>query len=102
MGIQYLFALTLLTYQNTDWANFLMASMKKILYLPIDYHLGVQHGEKQKIIDRGAEAVWQAGDNLLLRVIPQIIIAISLVIMGLYISPLMTLISLFLFPLSIW
>lgn len=79
-----------------------MASMKKILYLPIDYHLGVQHGEKQKIIDRGAEAVWQAGDNLLLRVIPQIIIAISLVIMGLYISPLMTLISLFLFPLSIW
>lgn len=101
MIVRYIFALTLLNYQHTDWANFLMSSMKKMLYLPINYHIGVQHGEKQKIIDRWAEAVWQAGDNLLLKVIPQIIIAICLIIMGIWISPMMTLVSLILLPLSI-
>lgn len=101
MGIRYIFAMTVLTYQHKDWEYFLMSSMQKMLYLPTDYHIGVQHGEKQKIIDRGAEAVWQAGDNLLLRVIPQIIIAFCLIIMGLTISPMMTLISIILLPVSI-
>jgi len=49
---RYAFALTLLTYQHKDWQNFLLKSMQKMLLLPIDYHIGVQHGEKQKIIDR--------------------------------------------------
>jgi hypothetical protein len=29
-----------------------------MLRLPIDYHISLQHGEKQKIIDRASEAVW--------------------------------------------
>jgi len=72
--------MVLLAHQHKDWEGFLLKSMKKMLLLPVDYHIGIQHGEKQKIIDRGAEAVWQAGDNLLLKVVPQICISIILII----------------------
>ncbi|NRH20530.1 ABC transporter ATP-binding protein [Candidatus Gracilibacteria bacterium] len=101
IGARYLFGMVLLTHQHKDWEGFLLKSMKKMLLLPIDYHIGVQHGEKQKIIDRGAEAVWQAGDNLLLKVVPQICISIILIIIGLTIDIRMTLISLTLLPISI-
>jgi ABC-type multidrug transport system fused ATPase/permease subunit len=102
IGTRYLFAMILLKYQHADWNNFLIKSMKKMLLLPTEYHLGIQHGEKQKIIDRWAEAVWQAGDNLLLKVIPQICITIILIIIGFTIDIQMTLISLILLPISIW
>lgn len=98
---RYAFALTLLTYQHRDWQNFLLKSMQKMLLLPIDYHIGVQHGEKQKIIDRWAEAVWQAGDIVILRIIPQVSIAIILIIMWLWIDWKMTLLSLVFLPISI-
>ncbi len=98
---RYAFALTLLTYQHKDWQNFLLKSMQKMLLLPIDYHIGVQHGEKQKIIDRWAEAVWQAGDIVILRIIPQVSIAIILIIMWLWIDWKMTLLSLVFLPISI-
>jgi ABC-type multidrug transport system fused ATPase/permease subunit len=101
IGTRYLFAMILLKYQHADWNNFLIKSMKKMLLLPTEYHLWVQHGEKQKIIDRWAEAVWQAWDNLLLKVIPQICITLILIIIGLMIDIRMTLISLFLLPISI-
>ncbi len=98
---RYLFAMTLLVHQHQDWQNFLLKSMQKMLLLPIDYHIGVQHGEKQKIIDRWAEAVWQAGDNLLLKVIPQICIASILIAVWISIDIRMTLISIILLPISI-
>ena len=75
--------------------------MNKMLLLPVDYHIGIQHGEKQKIVDRGSEAVWQAGDNLLLQVIPQISITCILIVMGIFIDVRMTLVSLMLLPFSI-
>ncbi len=103
IGARYVFAMTLLGYQHKDWENFLLKWMQKMLLLPVDYHLWVQHGEKQKIIDRGAEAVWQAWDNLLLKVIPQICITIILIIIGVSIDTRMTIISLALLPISlIW
>ena len=101
IGARYLFAMTLLTHQHNDWQAFALKAMKKMLLLPVSYHIGIQQGEKQKIIDRGAEAVWQAGDNLLLRVVPQIAITIILVTVGLFIDVTMTLISLALLPVSI-
>ena len=101
IGTRYIFAMTLLGYQHQDWENFLLKSMKKMLLLPVEYHLEIQHGEKQKTIDRWAEAVWQAGDNLLLKVIPQICITTILIITGLFIDIRMTLISLILLPISI-
>jgi hypothetical protein len=48
----------LLETVQKDWFAFLMRSMKMMLKLPIDYHISLQHGEKQKIIDRASEAVW--------------------------------------------
>lgn len=101
IGARYMFWMVLLGHQHRDWENFLLKSMKKMLLLPVDYHIGVQQGEKQKIIDRGAEAVWQAGDNLLLKVIPQICITIILIAIGIFIDIRMTLISLSLLPVSI-
>ena len=101
IGARYLFAMTLLTHQHNDWQAFALKAMKKMLLLPVSYHIGIQQGEKQKIIDRGAEAVWQAGDNLLLRVVPQVAITIILVTVGLFIDVTMTLISLALLPVSI-
>lgn len=72
--------------------------MKMMLRLPIDYHISLQHGEKQKIIDRASEAVWDLGDSGLLRIIPQLLIVIILVISGLFIDVRMTCISLILLP----
>jgi ABC-type multidrug transport system fused ATPase/permease subunit len=102
IGARFLFAMTLLNYQQTDWENFLLKSMKKMLLLPVDYHIGIQHGEKQKIIDRWAEAVWQAGDNLLLKVVPQISITLILITIWVFIDLRMTIISMLLLPISIW
>ncbi len=101
IGARYIFAMVLLNYQHIDWENFLLKSMKKMLLLPVDYHIGIQHGEKQKIIDRGAEAVWQAGDNLLLKVVPQISITLILITIGVFIDVRMTIISMLLLPISI-
>ena len=101
IGTRFLFWMVLLAHQHKDWEGFLLKSMKKMLLLPVDYHIGIQHGEKQKIIDRGAEAVWQAGDNLLLKVVPQICISIILIIVWFTIDIRMTLISLMLLPISI-
>lgn len=101
IGTRLIFGMVLLRHQHQDWQSFLLKSMGKMLLLPVDYHLGVQHGEKQKIVDRGSEAVWQAGDNLLLQVIPQISITCILIVIGLFIDVRMTLVSLVLLPFSI-
>jgi ABC-type multidrug transport system fused ATPase/permease subunit len=67
----------------------------------MNYHISIQHGEKQKIVDRGSEAIWGAGDVLLLTVIPQIAITCILIIMGLFVNIWMTLLSLVLLPFGI-
>lgn len=69
-----------------------------MLLMPIDYHLWLQHGEKQKIIDRWAEAVWQAWDNLILKVAPQILTSIVLIIIGWMVDVRMLAIALTLLP----
>jgi hypothetical protein len=48
----------LLTETNKDWYGFTKKAMVMLLRLPIDYHISIDHGEKQKIIDRASEAVW--------------------------------------------
>lgn len=72
-----------------------------MLKLPIDYHISVDQGEKQKIIDRACEAVWEVWDKLILRISPQILITIFLVISGIYIDATMTAISLVFFPFAL-
>ena len=80
VGIRYIYGMYLLTLAQTDWFNFLMKSMKMMLRLPIDYHISLQHGEKQKIIDRASEAVWEMGDNGLLWIIPRFLVSVILIL----------------------
>lgn len=101
IGMRYFYGIFLLETTQSDWFNFLMRSMKMMLQLPIDYHISLQHGEKQKIIDRASEAVWDMGDNGMLHIIPQLLVSIILIISGLYIDVKMTLISLFLLPFAV-
>lgn len=76
--------------------------MKMMIRLPIDYHISIQHGEKQKLLDRASEAVWDMGDNGMLHIIPQFLITLILIISGLFIDVSMTIMSLILLPFSIW
>ncbi len=83
-----------------DWGDFLMKIMYKMQCLPIEYHRNIQAWEKQKIVDRSAEAVWAVADNFILSVLPQVLVFFILLISGLYIDPLFTAISLWFLP--IW
>lgn len=57
--VSYYYRVKLLDYTMIDWRNFLLNIMTKMQSLPIEYHRNIQAGEKQKIIDRSAEAVWE-------------------------------------------
>ena len=81
-----------------DWGDFLMKIMYKMQCLPIEYHRNIQAGEKQKIVDRSAEAVWAVADNFILAVLPQVLVFIILLVSGLYIDPLFTAICLAFLP----
>lgn len=95
--------MVLLTQTNKDWYNFTMKVMRMMIRLPIDYHISTEHGEKQKIIERACEAVWEMWDKLILRIAPQVIITLSLIVSGMYFNVGMTLISLIFFPIAlIW
>ena len=102
IGMRYFYGMYLLETVQKDWFAFLMRSMKMMLRLPIDYHISLQHGEKQKIIDRASEAVWDLWDSGMLHIIPQILVTFVLIVSGLFIDVRMTLISLILLPFSIW
>lgn len=78
--MRYIYGMLLLEKTQDDWFNFLMRSMQMMLRLPINYHISIQHGEKQKIIDRASEAVWDIGDNGLLHIFPQILVTLILIL----------------------
>lgn len=99
--MRYFYGMYLLETVQNDWFAFLMRSMKMMLRLPIDYHISLQHGEKQKIIDRASEAVWDLWDSGMLHIIPQFLVTIVLIISWLMIDVRMTLISLILLPFAI-
>ena len=99
--MRYFYGMYLLETVQNDWFAFLMRSMKMMLGLPIDYHISLQHGEKQKIIDRASEAVWDLWDSGMLHIIPQFLVTIILIISGLVIDVRMTIISLILLPFAI-
>lgn len=95
---RYMYGMRLLRKAMKDWGDFLMKIMYKMQCLPIEYHRNIQAGEKQKIVDRSAEAVWAIADNFILAVLPQVLIFITLLISGIYIDPLFTLICLAFLP----
>ena len=97
---RYLYGMRLLQKAMKDWGDYMMKIMYKMQCLPIEYHRNIQAWEKQKIVDRSAEAVWAVADNFILTVLPQVFVFIILLISGLYIDPLFTLICLAFLP--IW
>ncbi len=99
---RYFYGMRLLQKAMKDWGDFLMHIMQKIQLLPIEYHRNIQSGEKQKIVDRSAEAIWAVADNFILAVLPQILVFIILFISGLMIDPLFTLICLLFLPVGVF
>jgi len=72
-----------------------------MMKLPLDYHISLQHGEKQKTLERAWEAVWGFGDSGMLHIFPQFLVSVVLVVSGFFIDARMTLVSLVLLPLAI-
>ncbi|MDP2103615.1 MAG: ABC transporter ATP-binding protein, partial [Candidatus Gracilibacteria bacterium] len=88
------------TLMNSGWKDFCLTTSKKMLRLPMDYHVSTSLGERQKIYDRGVEAVWEVAYEVYITIFPQFLIFISLLIFGFYINTTMTLISLFILPIG--
>jgi ATP-binding cassette subfamily B protein len=99
---RYMYGMRLLHAAVHDWGDFLMNVMSKMQSLPIEYHRNIQAGEKQKIVDRSAEAVWAVADNYILAVLPQVLVFITLLVSGLYIDPVFTGICLAFLPVGIY
>ena len=98
---RYIYGMFVLRCTQFDWWNFMLKSIRMMMRLPIDYHISTQHGEKQKIIDRASEAVWEFWDSGMIHIVPQLLISLILIVWGLFIDVRMTLISLILLPFSI-
>ena len=60
MIFRFLYAYILLTKNSDDWAEGMIRDIRSMMKLPIQYHYSIQNGEKIKLVDRGAEAVWEA------------------------------------------
>jgi ABC-type multidrug transport system fused ATPase/permease subunit len=73
-----------------------------MMRLPVSYHISIQHAEKIKLLERGAEAVWEVSDVFLLEVFPQILLTIILVIIGCTISIPLTCIALSFLPIAVY
>ncbi len=98
---RYIYGMFVLRCTQFDWWNFMLKSIRMMMRLPIDYHISTQHGEKQKIIDRASEAIWEFWDSGMINIVPQLLISLILIIWGLFIDIRMTLISLILLPFSV-
>lgn len=61
-----------------DWKEFSLTTSKKILHLPMDYHISTNPGEKQKIFDRGIDTVWNIAYETYINILPQTLVFLSL------------------------
>jgi len=84
-----------------DWIRFTIETSRKMLRLPMDYHISTNIGEKQKIFDRGIDTIWNVAYETYVNILPQIFVFISLLIFGFYINPLMMFVSLCILPVGV-
>lgn len=89
------------TYVNRDWEISMQKVSAHMLRLPIEYHLKVNIGERQKLVERGNDALWNVAWNIYIQIVPSIFVFISLLVMGFYINPILTLVSLSILPVGI-
>lgn len=101
IGTFTLYDFSIQTLMHGDWKKFALTTSEKMMQLPMDYHISTNLGERQKIYDRGIDAIWNTGYEMYLNILPQIFIFISLLIFGFYINPLMMVISLSVMPIGI-
>lgn len=101
IGTFTLYDFSINTLVNEDWKAFSLATSKKIMHLPMDYHVSTNLGERQKIYDRGIDTIWNIAYQTYVEVLPHVFTFIFLLAFGFYINPLMMLISLFVMPIGL-
>ncbi len=101
IGTSTLYEFSIASLANRGWNTFCLATTKKMLRLPMEYHISTSLGERQKVYDRGIQAVWDVAYDVYVVILPQIFIFVSLLVFGFYINPMMMLISLFVLPIGI-
>lgn len=52
IGTFTLYDFSINTLVNKDWKAFSLATSRKVMHLPMDYHVSTNLGERQKIYDR--------------------------------------------------
>ncbi|MDD2917102.1 MAG: ABC transporter ATP-binding protein [Candidatus Gracilibacteria bacterium] len=101
IGTFTLYDFSLNTLANKGWKEFSLETSKKMLRLPMDYHISTNPGEKQKVYDRGVDTVWNVAYETYVSILPQILIFVSLLAFGFFINPLMMLASLAILPVGV-
>lgn len=101
IGTFTLYDFAINTLANKGWNEFSLATSKKMLRLPMEYHISTAPGEKQKIYDRGMDTVWNTAYETYVVILPQILVFISLLVFGFVINPIMMGISLFVLPIGV-
>ena len=102
MWSRYVYVNVLLDRTIEDWKKWLIDTTSKIQWLPIEYHITKSNGEKIKMIDRWAEAVWEVSDVFLLEILPYTALTIILVIIWCSINTTLTIIALSFLPLALY
>ena len=87
---------------HKDWEHYITFLWFNFINLTIDKHISTDVWERQKVFDRGAEALFQVGLNILDPIVPSFFTFVFLLILWVYVNWQMTLVSLFLLPLSIF
>lgn len=100
IGTFTLYDFAINTLANMGWKDFALLTSRKMLHLPMEYHISTSPGEKQKIYDRGIETVWNIAYETYIQILPQICIFISLLVFGFYMNPIMMGMSLFVLPIG--
>lgn len=101
MFIRIIYGTLLLNKNSDDWASSMINDVLEMVRLPLQYHINEQNGEKMKLIDRGAEAVWETGDLFLLEFVPYSILTLVLIVLGAWIHLPLTLVTISFLPFAI-
>jgi hypothetical protein len=80
IGTFTLYDFAINTLANKGWKEFSLATSRKMLHLPMDYHISTPPGEKQKVYDRGIDTVWNVAYETYIGILPQILVFIFLLI----------------------
>ncbi|EKE27273.1 MAG: Lipid A export ATP-binding/permease protein MsbA [uncultured bacterium (gcode 4)] len=87
---------------HLDWAKYAVKIWKSFLLLPYNDFVNTNPWTQQNIFNKGTDAFWSFWHNFLNKILPQILIFISLFSFWLYINWKMTLVSLVFMPISIY